>query len=225
MFEVVILAGGFGTRIKEVNSELPKPMLEVGSLPFLYRIMQKLEANGCKRIVLSLFFMSDYIKKRIEEDNPVSCSVVFVVESEPLGTGGAVKLASKEIIGDSFIVVNGDTYLDIDYEVFYQESQNYELSLCAIRVPDCSRYGRLTVNEDGYIESFSEKSYAGPGLINGGCYYFKKSVISSVPLNKFSLETDFLIKQPENIRPYITSAYFIDIGIPKDYYRACEYFS
>lgn len=224
MFECVILAGGFGTRLKSISGNIPKPMVKVGDSPFLYKLMRNLEEQGCNNIVISTHFEADYIIKNISHDKPVSCNIDFVVEDQPLGTGGAIKFASEKIKSDKFIVINGDTYHDLDYLDFIQNSNHSDLLISAVKVDNCSRYGSISVDSEYNIISLYTNSISTSGVINSGTYAIKKSDIQSFNADIFSFEDDFLKTYQGKFKAYINENIFIDIGIPEDYHRACEMF-
>lgn len=225
MFECVILAGGFGTRLKSVSGDIPKPMVAVGDEPFLYKLMRKLEADGCSKIILSLYYRSDYIISRINADRPVQCKVQFCVENSPLGTGGALKLAAEYVSQEKFIVLNGDTYQDIDYSDFFDKSVGSDLFISASRVSDCQRYGVLNLDNDLNVMSMSSGGFCGSGYINSGTYVVNTKDVVSFTKEAFSFEADFIQHFDGIFKAYVTNGEFIDIGVPEDYYRACARFS
>ena len=222
MFEAIILAGGFGQRLKEISGDVPKPMIQVGSEPFLYRLMRALESNGCSRIILSLHFKSDFIIDKIQSDRPVGCQIDYVVDDNPLGTGGAIKNASESISGSKFISINGDTYTDIDYLTMFEGAEEGKVTISAIMVEDASRYGSLDVDIHGNLINFREKKSAGRGLINTGTYVIPTKLIRNFELDEFSIESDFFPRFSDSIKVFKTQGLFIDIGVPKDYWKACE---
>ncbi|EIZ1171835.1 nucleotidyltransferase family protein [Vibrio vulnificus] len=221
MFEAVILAGGKGTRLKSVSGNIPKPMIDINGKPFLYIIMQQLEMLGCVKIVLSLGYQSDYIVKRVSEDKPVACSVEYSIEEFPLGTGGAIKLAANKIESDKFLVLNGDTYSELDFRDMLNVSSTYDLTISGIRVEDASRYGTLNIDEYGNVIGMNEKGIKGGGVVNSGSYVIAKEDILSFPREVFSFEEDYISSISNGFFAYISDGYFIDIGIPEDYYKAC----
>ncbi len=225
MFEAVILCGGFGTRLKEVSGDIPKPMVEVAGTPFLYRLMQKLENYGCKKIVLSLGYQAQYVIDCVRRDAPVECEVVFVVEDKPLGTGGAIKKSAQKINSKKFLVLNGDSYSDIDFLDFFQAGSNVDLLISGVEVSDASRYGTLKLSDANKVEALIEKGITGKGIINSGIYVVSKSEVLAFPKETFSFEQDFVQTYNGRFKACVTDGYFIDIGIPEDYYAACHYFS
>lgn len=217
--EAIILAGGFGTRLRAVVPNIPKPMAPVAGRPFLEILLDNLAKKGFKRVILSLGYMAEHITDHFEGVY-AGIELVPVVEERPLGTGGGVRLAMDQILSDHVYVFNGDTFLDL--EVLDVESawlSRRRPIIVARDVKDTNRYGRLVV-EDGCVVGFMEKGVNGPGLINAGCYILPKGALADFPLNtSFSLEKDFLIPLANNraLETFVTTGQFIDIGIPEDF--------
>lgn len=226
MYSALILAGGLGTRLSEVTRGLPKPMVDVAGVPFLYRIMKRLEASSCAHIYLSLCYKADFIINRVLADTPVTVPISFIVEGEPLGTGGAIKHAAESSIkNEEFLVLNGDTFIDIDYLDFFKQRPEATTLLCAVKVHNASRYGRVQLDDNGYITGFREKESSEPGIVNSGLYRLQRTEILKFVTNRvFSFEKDFLTPSYRKIHCIVSDRFFVDIGIPRDYYLACDYF-
>ena len=222
MFEAVILMGGFGTRLKSVSGQTPKPMVLVGGEAFVYKKMKKLEAGGCSKIILSLHFRASYIIEKIRADDPVKCPICFVVEDEPLGTGGGIKLAAAQITSEYFIAINGDTYCDINYADLYSQKGGFDIVISGIHVKDINRYGFLELDADMGIVALREKGALGEGYINCGTYLINRQKVMDFPVTKFSFEKDFIPECHFPITSYLVNGIFVDIGIPADYFSACE---
>jgi len=220
--EAIILAGGFGTRLKEVVPDLPKPMAPIGTRPFLEILLLSLARKGFKRVVLSLGYMADRITDYFG-NSFANMNLVYEIEDFPLGTGGAIRRSLKHIERDHAFIFNGDTYLDLEVDEVEKIWQEYNLPIIVAReVCDTSRYGRLQTS-NGFVIGFSEKSVSGAGLVNAGCYIFPTTIFNDVNLNEtFSLENDFLHEAVKynKFRVFVSRGYFIDIGIPEDYKRA-----
>lgn len=220
--EAIVLAGGFGTRLRAVVPDLPKPMAPVAGRPFLEILLKSLAANGFTRVVLSLGFLAEKITERFG-DRFAGMELVYEIETTPLGTGGAVRQALTRCTEDHVFVFNGDTYLALEVGVVEAHWQAHRRPVIVAReVPDAERYGRLGVT-DGRVTAFAEKSVRGPGLINAGCYVMPPNLLDAfAPGQPFSLENDFLAKtagaQPFDV--FVTKGQFIDIGVPDDYARA-----
>lgn len=216
--EAIILAGGFGTRLKNIISELPKPMAPIRGIPFLSYILDQLERQGFTKIILAVGYLHEKISSYYG-DNYKSIKIEYSIEDEPLGTGGCVKMAMKKTSDKHIFVINGDTYFDIDFSKI--TLPNNVLIACK-KMEDTSRYGRVVINENTIVD-FSEKGTGGSGYINGGIYCFNRDVFDKFDLpTKFSMEKDLFEKYlvELNIQTYLSNDYFIDIGIPDDYEKA-----
>lgn len=220
--EAIVLAGGFGTRLRQVVSDVPKPMAPIGGRPFLEILLRSLAQKGFSRVVLSLGFMAAKITSHFGS-RFAGLDLAYVVEDAPLGTGGATRLAATACTRDHVFVFNGDTYLDLEVMPLEQQWQARRHPIVVGRqVPDTTRYGRLVVDGDR-ITSFAEKGIAGAGLINAGCYVLATDALAPFPLNQsFSIETDYLVPEVAHatVDVFVTEGIFIDIGIPEDYARA-----
>jgi D-glycero-alpha-D-manno-heptose 1-phosphate guanylyltransferase len=217
--EAIVLAGGFGMRLREVVSDLPKPMAPVAGRPFLEILLAMLAQKGFTRIVLSLGFMSEKIVAHFG-DSYMGMELVYEIESQPLGTGGAIRMALARCEADHVYIFNGDTYLDVEVNAMESLWQSGQHPVIVVReVPDTARFGRIELH-DGRINAFLEKGMAGQGFINAGCYILPKNALDDFALGQaFSLETEFFIQNIQRIRfnGFVTHGRFIDIGVPDDY--------
>lgn len=217
--EAIVLAGGFGTRLREVVPDLPKPMAPVAGRPFLEILLSALARKGFTRVVLSLGFMSEKIIDHFGESY-MGMELVHEVEQIPLGTGGAIHAALARCVADHVFIFNGDTYLDIEADELERMWRADRHPVIVVReVPDTARFGRVEM-DDGRVCAFREKGMSGPGLINAGCYVLPKDALDGFPAGApFSLETDYFARQLQNIRfdGFVTRGRFIDIGVPDDY--------
>ena len=220
--EAIVLAGGFGTRLKQVVPDLPKPMAPVAGRPFLEILLTSLAHKGFRRVVLSLGYMAEKVVSHFG-DHFAGMELVYEIEQSPLGTGGAVRTALAQCTNDHVFVFNGDTFLDLeaaDVEAHWQA--HHAPIIVAREVPDTTRYGRLDTDY-GRVLGFAEKGMSGPGLINAGCYVLPAGILDSFTRGQpFSLEADFLAKAAGKQRfdLFVTNGHFIDIGVPEDYERA-----
>jgi D-glycero-alpha-D-manno-heptose 1-phosphate guanylyltransferase len=217
--EAIILSGGFGTRLREVVPDLPKPMASVAGRPFLEILLLSLASKGFKRIILSVGFMANKISDHFGH-RFAGMELLYAVENSPLGTGGAVRLALSKCLQDHVFVFNGDTYLDLEVDAV--ESLWLKLRhpiIVGRELAATERYGRLLTSENR-VTGFSEKGLKGHGLINAGCYVLNRDQLDHFALNQaFSIETDFLTSAVKSIpvEVFVTTGLFIDIGIPQDY--------
>ena len=225
--EVIILAGGLGTRLRSVVSELPKCMAPLAGKPFLWYLLEQLRGYDVERVILSVGYLREAVQEWVREhaaEYPFEFR--FAVEEEPLGTGGGIRLAASMAEGDELVVMNGDTFFDVRLDALTQarRSAGAPIALALKPMRDFDRYGTVELGADGIIRAFREKQYCAEGLINGGVYALDRSsgIFDGLP-QKFSFETAVL--EPECSRGrlcgLVQDGFFIDIGIPEDYARAC----
>ncbi len=220
--EAIILAGGLGTRLREVVADVPKAMAPVAGRPFLEILLTVLARKGFTRVVLSLGYLADQVVAHFGE-RFAGMDLLYEIEQSPLGTGGAMRAALGRCRGEHVFVFNGDTMLDLEVAEVEQQRHGQPAPVIVAReVADTKRYGRLDV-VDGQVRGFFEKGAAGPGLINAGCYVLPRGILDAFePGKPFSFETDFLhgaVKQ-QRFDVFVSRGYFIDIGVPDDFARA-----
>ncbi len=225
--DVIILAGGLGTRLRSVVSEVPKCMAPVAGKPFLWYLLKYLTRYDVNRVVLSVGYLREVIFKWIDENKTeFPFEFDYAIEEEPLGTGGGIKLALSKIKSDSAFILNGDTFFDVNLNDLTKQhkSNGKDITLALKPMKDFDRYGTVVYDEKtSFISAFNEKKHCDEGLINGGIYLVstKSAIFEGLP-TKFSFETAVLEKQCtlKNIDGVIQDKYFIDIGIPEDYRKA-----
>jgi len=224
----IILAGGFGTRLQSIVKDNPKPMATIETLPFLAYIFIHLKKNNITNVVLSIGYLKEKIINFFGESY-LGIKIKYAIETEPLGTGGAI-INSLQFIDKNqpVIILNGDTFLQIDYKKlidFYYTSKS-DLTIALRKVENSDRYGSVQLDKKNLITDFFEKDIANEHkLINGGVYVVNPQIFANYDLPKqFSFENDFLCKYTKLIQPFgfISENYFIDIGIPEDYVKANE---
>ncbi|HEY5470995.1 MAG TPA: nucleotidyltransferase family protein [Bacteroidales bacterium] len=221
--EVIILAGGKGTRLSEVVSNVPKPMAPVHGKPFLLYLFKWLEQYQVEKVILSIGYLGESIMKYF--GNSFSgIPIEYVHEEKPLGTGGAVKCALQKSTGNEILIINGDTYFPIDLNTFYSfhTGNNHLFSVALKQMKNFSRYGSVECEKDTILK-FNEKKFCSEGLINGGIYLINRQYFESQQTaDVFSLETEILEKEAgsSHIKGLVFDDSFIDIGIPEDYHRA-----
>jgi len=221
--EAIILAGGFGTRLKEKISEIPKPMAPIQGRPFLEFLLTYLKRYKIGHVVLSVGYKSNIISDYFGEEFD-GMKISYAIEKEPLGTGGGIKLAMEHLSGENTFILNGDTLFQVnlaDLNEFYT-AHSADLAIALKRKRDISRYGTVELDYSK-VKGFREKRPVTSGLINGGVYLTSSSIFERFDLpEKFSFETDFLEKHLDDMEVHAmtSKAYFIDIGIPQDYDKA-----
>jgi len=222
--DAIILAGGLGTRLKSEISNKPKSMALIKSKPFLEYQMDNFVSNGIKRFILSVGYKSESIKEHFG-DNFRNCEIVYAIEDTPLGTGGAIKNAMNYVKDDHVVIANGDSLflVDIREQLKFHLDNNADATLALKPMMNFERYGTVDVLDNGKITGFSEKKYTLEGIINGGLYIFDVKSFKGIELpDKFSIEKDFFESYLNQLHIYgfISDKYFLDIGIPEDYWKA-----
>ncbi len=218
--EAIVLAGGLGARLRSVVSDLPKPMAPIGDKPFLEYILKYLQKNGITRVILSVGYKWETIKEYFgyKWEN---IELVYSVEDEPLGTGGAIKKAMKQLKTGHVYIINGDTFFDVDLKSLVLED-NSKLILSLKHMINFDRYGCVESDDNNLVKAFTEKGYRESGNINGGIYLASKNIFDNFDLDeKFSFEEFMQVNFEElKISVKVFEKYFIDIGIPEDYQKA-----
>lgn len=213
--EAIILAGGFGTRLRSVVTDLPKPMADVNGKPFLYFLLESLNNQNFSKVVLSVGYKHEsiiqYFGKQFKQ-----MTLDYAIEDSPLGTGGAIQLALEKIGTKKCFVLNGDTYFNIDFRLLTQTD-----ALCTIAgktMFNFDRYGTIEADNDKVV-CFNEKKPMEKGIINGGVYYLDSDIFKAYQLSKFSFENEVLpeLAQKKQLKLVTFDSYFMDIGIPEDY--------
>jgi D-glycero-alpha-D-manno-heptose 1-phosphate guanylyltransferase len=221
--KVIILAGGIGTRLRGVVPNLPKPMAPVAGRAFLEYLLDHLETCGVVEVTLSIGYRGDLVSRHFGSKYG-TVAVRYCIETELLGTGGAIALAMRQVDGEPVLVINGDTFLDQDPRVIgaWYRGTLSDVGVVLRQVDDATRYGTARL-ADGRVTGFAEKGTSGPGLINAGWYVIRPGLLDRLSLNgRFSFEEEVLQRRADvlDIRGFVSSDYFIDIGVPDDYARA-----
>lgn len=221
--DVVILCGGLGTRLRPVVSDSPKVLAKIGEKTFLDILINNLLLYGFENIILSVGYMKKQIKNHFNYAKEYN--IRFCEEEEPLGTGGALKKAKLLINSETFMVMNGDSFCQLNFRDFYDFHLNKKalLSMVLVRIKSGQDYGTVLLNDSKRITNFKEKvPNSNESLINAGIYLMQKDIFSYMPeQNHFSLEYDLFPKIINNrCYGFLTEGKFIDIGTPDRYEEA-----
>jgi len=214
--DVLVLAGGKGTRLKSAVKNKPKPLADISGRPFLDILIADLKKNGFRRVIVCTGYMAEKIHKYYQKKN-VGMEMEFSREQKPLGTGGAVKNARKFIRSREFLVMNGDSFAPIDYERFFE----YHLKTKALATIALAKmkdsagdFGNIKKNRSGRITEFREKAASKNAWVNAGVYIFSEKIMDLIPSNKFfSLEYG-LLPGLHNCFGFPADDAFVDIGSP-----------
>jgi NDP-sugar pyrophosphorylase family protein len=234
--QAIILAGGLGTRLRPAFNGGPKSLAPVGGRFFLEYLLIWLRSAGIKDLILCVGYEKDQIQNWLDDGAAWGLRVTYSVEEILLGTAGAIKNAEKLISMPYCLVLNGDSFLNVNLEEMYRFHMRHKglATLALARVADSARYGSVRLGRSGQVTAFQEKKQnltnpynsapkrQRPEIINGGVYLFEKQFVGHIPPGKVvSLETQiFPTLVGKNLYGFVTDSYFIDIGVPADYARA-----
>lgn len=226
--EVIILAGGLGTRLRSEVKDVPKCMAPIAGKPFLWYLLKDISKyEEIERVILSVGYLREVIFEWIDQvKDEFTFEFDYAIEDQPLGTGGGIRLALSKAKANDVIVLNGDTYFAVNLCELMKAHRLYPSSVTLALKPmqDFERYGRVIIDTvDNHIVEFKEKEYCKEGLINGGIYVINRlePIFKGLP-NKFSFETAVFESQCKlgKLFGVVQNGYFIDIGIPEDYHKA-----
>jgi len=231
--QAILLAGGLGTRLRSVVSDRPKPMALIGEKPFMEYVVHELSRHGITDIIFAVGYKGSMVEdyfgdgSRFLAPDGQRLQIRYAYEEELLGTAGAIKNAGRLVTEDTFFVLNADTFYQIDYGrlVRMQQEESLSMALVLREVPDVSRYGQAVLKGSRLV-GFNEKTTeARPGTINGGVYLMSRELLYDIPEGKVSLENEMIprwLSEGRALGGFINDGYFIDIGIPEDYFRFIE---
>lgn len=228
--DVLVLAGGLGTRIRPVLGDVPKVLAPIAGKPYLDYLLDWLRQFGIRRIVLGLGHRADAVLAHLQARPAGGLDIATVIEPAPLGTAGAIRLARSELHSDPVLVMNGDSFADVDLGRFLASHRRAKARgniLCAM-VEDAGRYGRVILDGGGHIQSFAEKnvSFHGAALVNAGVYLLSADLLDEIAAgHAVSLERDVFERMPPgSLAAFTECRRFIDIGTPESLAWAGEVF-
>ncbi len=224
----IILAGGLGTRLRKIVNDRPKVLAEVAGRPFLAYLLDYLRGEGIGRVVLCTGYLADQIHQVFGQEYE-GVELIYSREAEPLGTGGALRLASRCISAFPVLVCNGDSFADVPLEGLwdFHEAHGAEATIGVMKCDDPRRFGLVNFNDFGEVQNFSEKkTTAQTGWVNAGMYVVGKELVDSIPENgKVSLENDiFPSWVGRGLFAYPQLGSFFDIGTPESLDCADNFF-
>jgi D-glycero-alpha-D-manno-heptose 1-phosphate guanylyltransferase len=221
--KVVILAGGFGTRLQSIVRDIPKPMADINGVPFMELLMLNMIKYGTKEFIICVSYKKEVIMEYFGSAYK-GIPIKYSIENTPLGTGGAIKRVFDIYGIDDAVVINGDSFVKMDYKKFYNNFKNEILAIALKYVQDTSRYGLVETEYSKTIKFKEKTSNIKPGYINIGVYLISKKLWAMYPSlsERFSFEKDILEQYIEKYNPKFleTEDCFIDIGIPESYKMA-----
>jgi NDP-sugar pyrophosphorylase family protein len=230
--QAVVLCGGLGTRLRASVPTLPKALAPVAGRPFLDYLLTGLATAGIRSVVLCAGYKGEMIEAEYGQNAECSLSIQYSVESAPLGTAGAVRLAASAISSNPFLLLNGDSLVEADYQRLIKThvSSGAKATLTLVRVAQPERYGSVVLKANAEIDAFIEKcslpesrANSAGHFINAGVYALDREILHEIPSAPppVSLERDVLPKLlGRGLFGFVTEGFFIDIGVPEDYARA-----
>mgnify|MGYP006184418017 FL=1 len=227
--EAIVLAGGLGKRLRSAVPNLPKPMAPINGKPFLEYLFDYWLQQGIKRFILSVGYKSEVIREQFGTKYK-DADLNYAIEKEPLGTGGGLLLSIRQLKSkEPFLLLNGDTFFAVNLENLFKHHNdcNSDITLSLVKTPNNKRYSAILLNKYGLINSIERRIESSKeDLSNGGVYIMEKNLFEKCKLTskkKCSLEDHLipdLLKQKRRVAGFVSSAKFIDIGVPSDYNRA-----
>jgi mannose-1-phosphate guanylyltransferase len=221
--EAVVLVGGKGTRLRPLTLSAPKPMLPTAGVPFLAHLLSRIRAAGVSRVVLGTSYLAETFSDHFGDGSTLGLDIEYVVEDQPLGTGGGIRNVAKFLSTEDVLVFNGDVLCgtDLGAVVDTHRRTSADVTLHLVRVQDPRAYGCVPTAEDGRVLEFLEKTEDPPtDQINAGCYVFSRSVIESIPEGRpVSVERETfpeLLAAGARVSGHVDTAYWRDMGTPAD---------
>ena len=221
--EAVVLVGGKGTRLRPLTLSAPKPMLPTAGVPFLAHLLSRIRAAGVRRVVLGTSYLAETFSDYFGDGSEMGLELEYVVETEPLGTGGGIRNVLKYLTAPDVLVFNGDVLCgtDLNAVVDTHRRTKADATLHLVRVQDPRAFGCVPTDDDGRVTAFLEKTEDPPtDQINAGCYVFRREVIESIPEGRpVSVERETfpgLLEAGARVSGHVDTAYWRDLGTPLD---------
>lgn len=214
--QAVILAGGLGTRMRPMTEQVPKPMLNVKGKPFLQHQIQLLKSHGVGRVLLLVAYLGEQIEQHFGDGSALGTQIAYSYERSPMGTAGALKNAEDKLDRE-FLVLNGDTYLDIHYQDLFEffAGCNCDGLTVAFENPEQALKNNLAVGDARIVTAYSKQDASGLTHVDAGATVFRKNVLDSIPAGrKCSLEEEIfpVLIQNQRLKAWPTRERFIDMG-------------
>ena len=216
--QAVILAGGLGTRMRPVTETIPKPMIPVCGRPFLQHQLELVRTNGIERVLLLVSYLGEQIEQYFQRGDSMGMKIGYSYESSPLGTGGALKNASSKL-EEKFLLLNGDTFLDVDYAAVVADFQHHkpQALIVARKSPNMPVPNNLAVSADGHVTAYQKRNPENMTCTDAGAIVLSREVVDDIaPAQICSLEEQIFPKliQRGEMRAWVTPEPFFDMGSP-----------
>lgn len=225
--KAVILAGGKGTRLKPFTTNFPKPLMPVGEKPILELVLTQLKKAGIKEIFITTGHLGEMIRMFFGNGEKLGLNIKYSIEDKPLGTAGPIKILRNDL-DRNFILMNGDVLANLDYKAlveFHVKNKNAATIGTALRKQFID-FGLVELSDNLQFISWKEKPTL-EYLVSMGIYVFSPSVLDFLPKADFFTAPDLiqiLANNNQKVMGYIHTGYWLDIGRPEDYAKACKEF-
>lgn len=218
--QAVIMAGGYGTRLRPLTNDIPKPMVPIIDKPIIEYIVEHLKKYGFKDIIVTLGYKPQEIMSYLGDGSRYGVSIRYNIESEPLGTAGSVK-AVYDMLDKTFLVISGDSFTNVNlYEVAkYHATHPKAITMVVKELDDVRGFGVVKFDEEGNISDFLEKpEKSNLKFVNTGMYVIEKKILQTVPEGKFDFSRDLFPQVLDEMKAYEMKEYWSDIGTLSSYY-------
>ncbi|MBX7434436.1 NDP-sugar synthase [Mycobacterium sp. Y57] len=224
--DAVVLVGGMGTRLRPLTLSAPKPMLPTAGLAFLTHLLSRIAAAGIEHVVLGTSYKAGVFESEFGDGSKMGLQIDYVVEDEPLGTGGGIANVTPMLRHDTAVVFNGDVLSGCDLRALLDAhtAKDADVTLHLVRVGDPRAFGCVPTDADSRVTAFLEKTQDPPtDQINAGCYVFKRAVVEGIPKGRaLSVEREVfpgLLVDGHRVFGYVDATYWRDMGTPEDFVR------
>jgi mannose-1-phosphate guanylyltransferase len=224
--DAVILVGGQGTRLRPLTLSAPKPMLPTAGVPFLTHMLSRIRAIGVTHVVLGTSYRAEVFEQHFGDGADLGLELEYVVETEPLGTGGGIRNVASRLRASNVLVFNGDILsgVDLDAVLDTHTGSAADVTLHLVKVDDPRRFGCVPTDSDGRVTAFLEKTDDPPtDQINAGCYVFRREVLEAIPTGRpVSVERETfpgLLTAGARVQGHVDTSYWLDLGTPEAFVR------
>jgi mannose-1-phosphate guanylyltransferase len=222
--DAVILVGGLGTRLRPLTLSVPKPLIPTAGVPFLAHMIARIREAGVTRVLLGTSYQAEVFEAEFGDGSSLGVDLEYIVESEPLGTGGGIRNVADRLRGDTVLVFNGDVLSGVDLRALMDQHHRMaaDVTLYLTKVSDPRQFGCVPTDESGRVTAFLEKSEAPPtDQINAGTYVFRREVIDTIPTGRpVSVERETfpgLLSAGARVFGHVDPCYWRDLGRPADF--------
>ena len=224
--DAVVLVGGQGTRLRPLTLSAPKPMLPTAGVPFLEHLLSRIKSVGIEHVVLGTSYKAETFTEYFGDGSAFGLRIEYLIESSPLGTGGAIRNVADRLQAETTLVFNGDILSGVDLSELLEthRDNDADVTLHLVKVPDPRAFGSVPTDPTGRVQAFLEKTDNPPtDQINAGCYVFRRSVVESIPSGRVvSVERETfpgLLAAGARVFGHVDSSYWLDLGTPAAFVR------